>query len=81
MDLKLKIHAFTVPNSVTLEMPTGLRQDGMQRLPRVYLKELNENLLSDLCDEFRLNVFKEAGKADPNPPKPKEKDHDHTDDD
>lgn len=64
-ELKLALVPFTVPNYVSLKMPPRPKQDGVQPLPSFALSEIDAGVLSDLCDEFRVEVFRKAGKPDP----------------
>ncbi len=46
-------------------MPPRERQEGMVESPKFHLRELEPEVLSELCDEFRRNVFAKAEKKDP----------------
>ena len=60
------IKPFPVPESVVLEVPTsGLRQDGMQPAVHLKLKDLTEETLLELCDQFMKDVFALAKKDIP----------------
>lgn len=66
MKLTLKLKPFSVPNFVIAEAPTKPRQEGFVAGENSYpLSEVEESELSDMCDIFRLEVFKKAGKKDP----------------
>lgn len=54
-----------VPNYIILEMPTRSRQDGIREAPKLHVKDVNADTLAGMCDEFRAEVFRKAGKADP----------------
>jgi len=62
----IKLHNFTTPNFVRKEARVGKRQDGIKFDEGIPLRDLEENTLSELCDAFRKEVFKKAGKLDPN---------------
>lgn len=67
VSIKVKLRPFTVPNFVIHEAPPGLRQDGFFEGPKTALKDLDEQTLAALCEEFTENVFKKAGKQRPKP--------------
>lgn len=56
---------FSVPGQVTAKTVPGPRSDGFQEIPKFSLGELDQETLSELCNEFRRSVFKKAGKDDP----------------
>ena len=68
MDIKVKINNFDVPTEVYQQGQVGLRQNGFVTSPSWKLSELDEDTLSDLCDQFRKDVFKRANKKDPTEP-------------
>ena len=68
MEIKLKLKPFQVPNFVLVEEKPGLRQGGLKPSTSWPISELEEDVISELCDEFRKGVFNKAGKNDPNPP-------------
>lgn len=61
----VELRPFGVPNFVTQVVLPGKRQEGIKE-PRTHaLSELDANTLSDMCDDFRLEIFRKAGKEDP----------------
>jgi hypothetical protein len=65
MEVKLQLQPMSVPNYVIAMMPPRERQEGMIESPKFHLRELGPEVLAELCDEFRKNVFAKAEKADP----------------
>lgn len=67
MKIKMEVDLvpMTVPNYVIAVTPPGKRQDGLTESPKYKLSELSETVLGQLCDEFRAEIFKKAGKDDP----------------
>lgn len=63
--IQTKLKPFSTPNFVSIELPPRPRECGMIELPSIALKDLDEDTLSQLCEEFRQNVFRKAGKKDP----------------
>lgn len=63
--MKIKLRPFIVPNFVLLETGVGRRQDGFKESPSYPLKDVPAEDLAQLCDEFRAEVFRKAGKIDP----------------
>lgn len=66
--MKVDIAPFTVPNFVGTIRPARPRQEGFFTVPdghKMRLSDLDEETLDELCQEFRANVFRKAGKEDP----------------
>lgn len=63
--IEVELNPFRTPNFVTHKMPPGKRQDGFKE-PRSYaLSTLAPYTLSEMCDEFRAEIFRKAEKVDP----------------
>lgn len=58
--LPLKVRPFDVPTHVTVELPPGRRQDGVQPLPKISLDNLPDDVLAALIEEFTEAVMKAA---------------------
>jgi len=67
MKINVELIPMKVPNYVIQKMPPRPRQEGINinGAPKYHLSDLDENVLSQLCDEFRADVFAKAGKQDP----------------
>jgi hypothetical protein len=67
MSIKMNIDIvpWMTPNFVSVKMPSRPRQEGFNEGIRYALNELDEQTLSELCDNFRKEVFEKAGKKDP----------------
>jgi hypothetical protein len=65
--MKINLVPFATPNFVSVQMPPRPKQDGFIASPTFALAELDHETLSTLCDEFRAEVFRKAGKTDPKP--------------
>lgn len=63
--LNLKLKPFQVPNFVLADLPPGLKQDGIKELPSFPLSALDAATLTGMCDAFRDEVFRKAGKERP----------------
>ena len=63
--LQVELQPFQTPNFVRAVGKPGAKQDGMQELPCYPLSDLDPLTLDRLCDEFRKEVFKKAGKVPP----------------
>ncbi len=63
--MKLTMKPWIVPNYVTLEMPVGQRQDGWKPSPSLPLSEVDPKTLAEMCVAFRAEIFRKAGKMDP----------------
>lgn len=62
---KVKLRPFRVPIFVHQEASSAPRHEGFSAAPAFALKELDDDTLSGLCDEFRAAVFREARRPDP----------------
>lgn len=63
--ISIKLVPFIVPDHVFPSMSPRPRQEGFHTSMGFLLSELEPQVLSDLCDEFRKGVFTVAGKEDP----------------
>lgn len=64
-NISLKLRPFIVPNFVSVEALPKQRQDGVSFPCTFPLCAVGEDELSRMCDEFRAEIFKKAGKTDP----------------
>lgn len=69
MEIKIKLKPINTPNFVLSEPRPGKREDGPLEPPKFALSEIDEETLHLLCEQFRKDVFKKAGKTDPREPK------------
>lgn len=66
MKIELALRPFTVPNFVAVELPPRPRQEGFDPEGGTFpLSLVDEETLAELCEIFREEVFKKAGKKDP----------------
>lgn len=57
---------FTVPNFVLLDKPESKpKRNTVVSLPAMPLSEVEPDELSSMCHAFRKEVFRRAGKKDP----------------
>lgn len=63
--MTIELLGFTVPNYVIQKMPPRPRQEGFTEAPKYPLVEVPAEDLASLCDHFRSEVFRKAGKTDP----------------
>ena len=64
MKIELELQPFKTPNFVLAQVAPKPRE-GFERAPSFPLSDLEPEALSAMCDEFRAEVFKKAGKQDP----------------
>jgi hypothetical protein len=69
-DITIRIKPLAVPSHAFINLPgmgdgPGGRGDNVHRIP---LKDLSEEALDELCQNFRAGVFRVAGKQDPTLP-------------
>lgn len=63
--IDLEIKPFSTPNCVIPVQKAGLKQDGYNPTEGISLRDIDEGTLSNLCDQFRKDIFKKAEKKDP----------------
>lgn len=61
----LEARPWEIPDGVHINMPPGKRQDGFIVAKPISLKDVDAEILAQLCNRFRKDVFKAAGKEDP----------------
>lgn len=61
----VKLQPWQTPNYVLAKMPPRPRQEGFIELPKWHVRELDADVLSNLCDQFRAEIFRKAGISDP----------------
>jgi len=66
--ISLKLKPFQTPNFVIVEMPPRPRQEGMQEALSFPLSEVDAETLYRMCDDFRREVFRKAGRDLPPTP-------------
>lgn len=62
---EVELQPFMTPNFIVTVMPPGTRQEGMKEAPKIALADAGPATLSALCDQFREDIFRKAGKKDP----------------
>ncbi len=63
--MEVELQPFQTPDFVFAVSKPALKQQGMQELPRYPLSDLDPMTLDRLCDDFRAEVFRKAGKEQP----------------
>ena len=63
--LSVDLKPFNTPNFVVPLIANGKREDGYSSTPGIPLLEVDADTLSELCDDFRAEVFQKANKEDP----------------
>ncbi len=63
--IEIKLKPFKVPDFVLVDECRKRRQEGFVESRTFNLSEIDECTLSKMCNDFRNEVFKKAGK---NPP-------------
>jgi hypothetical protein len=65
--MKIELNPWQVPNYVIGKMHSTRRQDGFNpdAAPKWALADVDAETLAAQCDQFRAEVFRKAGKADP----------------
>ena len=64
-DVKLAVVPWSVPNFVILQFAPRPRQEGFTEAPKLELAAVEADTLAQMCDDFRAEVFRKAGKPDP----------------
>lgn len=65
MKMIVEIQPFTTPRYVFQKMPPNSRLEGLNEVPKYYISDIDPQILSDLCDQFRADIFEKANKPDP----------------
>jgi hypothetical protein len=56
---------FQVPNFAIMDMPPGLRQDGLMELPKLPIAQLDAAVLDALVGAWLRDVYSKAGRSAP----------------
>ena len=59
--INVELNPFPIPTCVTVKQKPGRRQDVFNLSQEIKLADLTPNVLDELCEEFRMNVFNAAG--------------------
>jgi hypothetical protein len=70
VNIKLKLRPVTVPNFVSVDEPAHPREEGIGEGHKFAITELDAEVLEALCVQFRADLFKNAGKTDPEHERP-----------
>ena len=62
--LTIKTHPWHTPNCVRLHVPHA-SASSLDEAPTMALEHVPAETLSDMCDNYRAEVFEKAGKDDP----------------
>ena len=65
MHIKKELKPWLTPNFVSEKEPVGKREDGVTWAAKYSIQDVPAETLSELCDQFRKEVFEKAGKRDP----------------
>lgn len=65
MHISVPLRPFSIPSFVIAVAQPRPRQEGPTLSPSWPLSDLDVTTLSDMCDQFRADIFKKAGKTDP----------------
>ncbi len=60
--LEVELQPFVTPNFVRAKAPTRPREEGLVEAPTYPLSDLDSRTLDKLCEQFKTEVFKKAGK-------------------
>jgi len=63
--INVTLRGFSTPDCAIPESRPGVRQNGIVPIGSISLSDIEASVLSDLCDQYRAEVFKKAGKPDP----------------
>ena len=64
MKINIELQPLAAQEHVSFKLPPGKRQEGVHFFPQVHIKDLDVEVLSNLCHEHRETMFKLAGKED-----------------
>lgn len=60
LEIEVKVRAFTVPNHINISIHGNAVED-----THIPLSEFKAKVLERMCDDFRDEIFKKAGKTQP----------------
>ena len=63
--MNIELIPIRIPDYIIQKTPPKPRSEGLTESPKYHLSEVDEQTLSQLCDDFRAGVFAKAGKVDP----------------
>lgn len=56
--IELKLKPFGTPNFVIIEQTPSGRQDGLKEAPSIPLRDVPENVLLQMCEDFKAEVLR-----------------------
>lgn len=62
--IEQKLKPFGTPNFVIIEQPPGRRQDGFKEAPSIPLRDVPEQVLLQMCEDFKQEVLRKHRSAD-----------------
>lgn len=62
--IEQELHPFQTPNFVRLVVPPRPRQDGLQESASIPLREVPENVLLQMCEDFKAEVLRKHRTPD-----------------
>ncbi len=65
VNIEIELQPFTVPNYVLVVEKPSKREDGFKEGRKFHLSEIDAITLLKLCNDFRNEVFRKAGKDQP----------------
>lgn len=65
IEMKVELQPWMTPNYVLGKTPPHPRREGFTECPKWPLSEIDAVTLAKMCDEFRAEIFRKAGKNDP----------------
>lgn len=63
--MEIPLEPWHTPNYVHLKMPPRKKEEGFQESPSFHISTVEPEILSQMCDDFRAEIFKKAEKVDP----------------
>lgn len=63
--MKIELNPFVTPSFVSEKSKPRNRGEGFKINPSWPLSEVDADTLAQLCDDWRVEVFRKAGKVDP----------------
>lgn len=63
--MNIELQPWAAPNFVIMVTPPRPRQEGIHHVSTFPLQAVDADALAKMCDDFRAEVFRKAGKTDP----------------
>ena len=68
VEMSVELVPWITPNFISIRSPERPRHEGFNELPKYALKDVDEQTLSTMCDNFRKEARRKTGAGNPDAP-------------